>query len=32
MFHFILNPVAGRKKAQKNLLVAERLFQERGVE
>ncbi len=31
MFHFILNPIAGKKKAQKNLVVAERLLQERGI-
>ena len=32
MFHVIYNPVAGKKKALKNLEIVERLFRERQVE
>lgn len=32
MYHIILNPVAGKKKAVKNLAIVERIFKERGVE
>lgn len=32
MYHIILNPVAGKKKALKNLGIAERIFKKRGVE
>ncbi len=32
MYHIILNPVAGKKKAVKNLEIVERIFKERGVE
>lgn len=32
MYHLILNPVAGKKRALKNLAVAERIFQERNIE
>ena len=31
MYHIILNPVSGKKKALKNLRTVERLFSERGV-
>ncbi len=31
MFHIIINPVAGKKRAKKNLKVVEACFQERGV-
>ena len=31
MYHIILNPVAGKKKAQKNLAIAESFFKERGI-
>jgi YegS/Rv2252/BmrU family lipid kinase len=31
MYHIILNPVAGKKKAQKNLAIAENFFKERGI-
>lgn len=31
MYHVILNPVAGKKKAKKNLAVTERIFKERGI-
>jgi YegS/Rv2252/BmrU family lipid kinase len=31
MYHLILNPVAGKKKAQKNLASAEKIFKERGI-
>lgn len=32
MYHIILNPVAGKKKAIKNLEIVERIFKERNVE
>lgn len=32
MFHIIFNPVAGKKKAAKNLRAVERIFSERGAE
>ncbi len=32
MYHLILNPVAGRKKALKNLETVERLFEKRNIE
>lgn len=31
MFHIIVNPIAGKKKALKNLRVVERIFNERGI-
>ena len=31
MYHIILNPVAGKKKALKNLAIAERILNERGI-
>lgn len=31
MYHIILNPVAGKKKSQKNLAIAENFFKERGI-
>ena len=31
MYHIILNPVAGKKKAQKNLTIAENFFKARGI-
>lgn len=32
MYHIIANPVAGKKKARKNLIAVEKVFKERGVE
>ena len=32
MYHIILNPVAGKQNAQKNLAIAESFFQARGIE
>lgn len=32
MLHIIYNPVSGKKRAAKNLVVVERLLQERGIE
>ena len=31
MYHIILNPIAGKKKAQKNLTIAENFFMARGI-
>ena len=30
MYHVILNPVAGKKKAKKNLAITEKIFKEKG--
>lgn len=32
MYHIIANPVAGKKKARKNLIAVEKVFKERGVD